>query len=270
MYVIATLYAFRQRLGLAASDTADDARLLAVLQAASAQIERAAGRHFCPRRATLEHSIGVNSAADRTELLLDDDLLELTALTNGDGSAINLSDVLLLPGVDASSSLLLLTGGNSFTYDESPQRAVSVSGIWGWHESWSQAWRASSDTVQNNPLGSSATTLTVVDADGLDSAGETPRFQVGHLIRIESEYLRVIGVNTVSNQLTVRRGVNGTTAVSHAQNTVIDVFQPAPDVAALNLRWAAWLYKEPDARPSEAPLALREELNALRRVSVKS
>jgi hypothetical protein len=264
MYTLNTLYALRARLSLADSDTAGDARLLAALQAAAAQIERAAGRRFCPRQATLQHTVHYP-----TELILDDDLLELTTLTNGDSSTVPMDNVILLPD-DAPAGGLLLMAGSSFTWATSPVQAVSISGIWGWHDRWTEAWRNSADTVQNNPLSSSATSLSVTDADGSDSNSETPRFQVGHLLKIESEYVRVLAVNTVSNTLTVLRGVNGTTAVAHLQNTPIYTYQPPADVAAIALRWASLLYREPDGDTFAATLdLLHDSLTPYRRVWVK-
>lgn len=260
MYMLNTLYALRARLGLATSETSDDTRLLHALQAAAAQVERAAGRRFAPRKAALAHTI-----THPAELLLDDDLLELTTLANGDGTTIPLNSVILLPD-DAPAGGLLLTAGSSFVWTHTPIQAVTVTGIWGWHDRWATAWRDSSDTVQNNPLSSGATSITVADADGADSTGEIPRFQVGHLLKIESEYLRVTAVNTATNVLTVLRGVNGTTAASHAQNTPIYSYQPAPDIAAITLTRAAQLYREPD---SAAAAAMLDALAPYRRYPVK-
>jgi hypothetical protein len=267
MYTIATLYQLRQRLGLAATETADDPRLLAALQAAAAHIERAADRSFCPRVAAIQHSVNPKYT---TELLLDDDLLELTGLTNGDGSAISLNDVVTLPA-EGPIAVLRLTNGEAFVWDDTPLRAITVTGKWGWHDRWADAWRNTSDAVQNNPLSAGATTITVADADGVDAENETPRFQVGHLIRIDSEYIRVLAVNTTTNVLTVQRGVAGTTAASHTQNTAIYTYQPALDAQMLHLRYAAWLYKEPDNRGfSSAPADLVKGLASLRRVTVKA
>jgi hypothetical protein len=270
MYTLATLHHLRQRLGLAASDTADDVKLLAALQAASAQIERLANRRFSPRQAVIEHDANPRHV---TELLLDDDLLELTTLSNGDGSTIAPANIVTLPdsNADSPTSVIRLTGGHAFIWDITPLRAIQVSGIWGWHDRYTQAWRSSADTVQNNPLGSSATTLTVADADGADSTGESPRFQVGQLLRIDSEYLRVLAVNTASNILTVLRGVNGTTATTHNQNTAISVYLPPLDIQLWVVRYAAWLYKEPDSKGfTPSPAALIKELDPLRRVGVKA
>ena len=267
MYVLATLYQLRQRLGLSAGDTDDDGRLLAALQAASAQIEQAAGRHFTPYIATIRHDV-----THSRELLLDDDLLALDAITNGDGSSLDTLEVMTVPEsvFDGPASVLRLTGGQIFTWEETPQQAVAVSGIWGWHDRWSRAWRGSADSVVDDPLSAAAATLTVNDADGADSNLLSPRFQVGHLLRINEEYMRVLAVDAGTNTLTVLRGVNGTMASVHAQDAPIDVFQPALPVEMLCLRWAQWLYKEPDSRVfSAAPKPLAATLDSLRREGVK-
>ena len=269
MYTLATLHQLRQRLGLSDSDTGDDARLLMALQAASAQIEATAGRRFSPRMATIEHDIHPRHT---TELLLDDDLLQLDSMTNGDGSSIDTLDVITMPEstMDGPISVLRLIGGQAFVWDESPLRAVRVSGMWGWHDRWTRAWRDSADNVQDNPLGAAATTITVSDADGADSHNAALRFQVGQLLRIEDEYVRVLAVNATSNVLTVLRGVNGTTAAAHNQSVQIDIFQPALEVEMLCLRWAQWLYKEPDSRAfAAAPKHLATALDGLRRAGVK-
>ncbi|NWF69038.1 MAG: hypothetical protein HXY40_08125 [Chloroflexi bacterium] len=256
MYTIPTLTALRQHLGLAASDTADDTRLLGALQAASAQIERVSGRHFCPRIAALKHVV---ERYDTRCLTLRDDLLALTSITDGDGTSISLNEVLLKPDTGGPYSLMHLANGRAFI--RSTLLPVTVTGVWGWHDRWNEAWRGSSDTVQNNPLSSSSTTLTVSSASGADSAGQSPRFQVGHLLKIEEEYLRVLAIS--GNTLTVLRGINGSTAAQHAQNTAISTLQPAPDALLLALRWATWLYREGDN--DTPPDDLRAALAELRR-----
>lgn len=264
MYTLSTLHQLREHLGLASADTADDTRLLNALQAAASQIERAAGRRFCPRRAALQHNF-----TSSLEVLLDDDLLELINLANGDGSAININDVIPVPD-EPPFSLLRLTGGSAFIWNTSPLQVITITAIWGWHDRPADMWRSTGDTVQNNPLSSAAATLTVVDADGADSEGQSPRFQVGHLLKIDSEYLRVTALNPATNVLTVLRGVNGTTPASHTLNTAIYTYQPPAELNALALRWAAWLYKQPDtAALSNGGATLADALTSLRRIGVK-
>lgn len=269
MYTLATLYQLRRRLGLEASDTGDDDRLLAALQAASAEIEHAANRRFTPHEASLQHSV---TPRYPTELLLNDDLLDLHALMDGTGQQINLADVYLIPdsALDGPVSLLRLVNGAVFTWDESPLFAVDVSGVWGWHDRWSRAWEASRDSLQV-AINATDEQLAISDADALNTATRSPRFQVGQLIRIGQEYLRVLGVDGVNDLLTVQRGVNGTLAEAHLIGAAITIFQPALDVQNLCLRWAAWLYKESDNRSfSGAPPNITRTLGSLRRPGVRS
>ncbi len=267
MYTLTTLYRLRQHLGFAAGDTDDDPRLLDALRAASQQIERLTGRHFLPRVATIRHTVNM---MDTTELLLDDDLLELTTLTNGDGSVIPTESVLMLPGDGRAVGVLRLTDGLSFLWDATPMQAVQVTGIWGWHDDPATMWRDSGDSVQDDPLTDSATTLTVTDADGADGDQVTPRFQVGQLLRIAAEFVRVLAVDAATNTLTIQRGIQGTTAAEHSQDTAIDVFQPVADVSQLALQWAAWLYRQPDSPVTpDMTIGLLERLYPLRRISVR-
>jgi len=260
MDVLATLYAIRRHLGFAASDTAEDARLLAALEAASSTIERRTRRHFSPRVATIPHSINRQNVRD---LLLTEDLLELQSLTNGDGTSINIDNAIVL-----TSSAIRLTDGTAFIYSDTPEDAVMVTGIWGYHPNWNVAWSNSGDTVLNNPLTAVATTITVNDVDALNSEG-APRFQVGQIVRIDDEYVRVLATDSALNHLTVSRGINGTTAASHTSGTVLEIYQPPLDVVTLCLRWAMWLYKEPDAPAWNLPPVLLDTLDGLRRISVR-
>jgi len=81
----------------------------------------------------------------------------------------------------------------------------------------------SGDTVQDSPLAATATTVTVNDVDGVDVFGRLPRFAVGDHVQIGGEIMRVQAVDTATNILTVERGVKGTSAAAHAQNTSIRV-----------------------------------------------
>jgi hypothetical protein len=256
MYTLATLYALRQQLALADGDTNEDARLLMALEAASAAIEARTRRKFIPRVATLKHSVDLRNTI---ALLLKDDLLELQSLTNGDSSSISLNDVLQLSG-----AMLRLINGEFFLYDEVPEDAIQVTGIWAYHPQWAEAWLDSGDSVQDASLSATATTITVIDAN----AGDPSRFQVGQILRIESEYLWVTAVNTTTNILTVIRGAQGATAAIHANATSIEIYQVPQDVAILTLSWALWFYREPDAPSLEIPPFLLDSLEGLRRISV--
>ena len=252
MYSIATLHHLRRYLGLADADSSEDVRLMDALRAATAQIERAAGRHFLPRHAALVHSDGVHN----TELLLQDDLLELISVEDGNGT-IPLEGVELVPA-HGPASVLLLKNGRFFTVGET---GVTITGIWGWHDEWSRAWRSSADTVADDPLSATTVVISVEDADGADGLFEAPRFQVGQMLAIGDEYLRVMKVDSALNRLYCQRGVAGTQNASHLHFTTILAYQPPRDVRDLATRWAAYLYKQ----GNPVPQAFYESLLSLRR-----
>lgn len=256
MNLYATLADVRRHLGLGTSQTGDDDVLLARLGAASRLIDAYTGRRFYPVRQSL-----VYTCDDPALLLLHNDLLALHSLTNGDGSTLAPAVYHLHPpNVPVKSAVLLDRTQAAFTHDGDPTDAITVDATWGFHLDWANAWDWSGDSVQDNPLSSAATLITVSDADGTDSTGFGPRFAAGQLIRIESEYLHVLAVDATLNQLTVKRSVNGTEATSHAQNTVIDIYRPPEDVRQACLRVATWLYKQQDAGFAVAAGSLRGQL----------
>jgi hypothetical protein len=252
MSTIANLETLKSELGLASADTSEDSRLLRLLKAASASIEGQTNRRFLPYQASIFHSINLRQPQ---EILLRADLLELQSLKNGDGASISLDAVQIL-----NDGALRLLDGASFIYTESPIEAIELTGIWGYHPNWETAWASSGDTVQNNPLSASATTITVTDAD----AG----FQVGQLLKIGAEYLLVKAVDSETNSLSVERGAQGTVAVIHNLGASIAIYQVPPNVENLVIRWALWLYREADKTISDLPQSLRTILASLRRISV--
>jgi hypothetical protein len=67
------------------------------------------------------------------------------------------------------------------------------------------------------------------------------------LLRIENEYVFVTGKNTNTNTLTVIRGVNGTTAAAHLQNTPIYIYQPMADITNAMEVLATYIYRRRDS-----------------------
>src|SRR5258707_2770931 len=121
----ATLSAFRQRQGLASSDTGDDARMLAKLRAAATQIDRYTGRTFLPSIATCRF----DWRGPKTLLLRGYDLLELTTLTNGDGSTIDPAAIITLGGTNGPIVGIELDITEAlFVYQTTTTRTISVSG----------------------------------------------------------------------------------------------------------------------------------------------
>ncbi|NLX08335.1 MAG: hypothetical protein GXY36_01620 [Chloroflexi bacterium] len=256
MNLYATLHDLRRYLGLTALQTGDDDLLLGLLDAAARLVERYTGRQFYPLRQTQRyhyHAPGM--------LLLRDDLLDLHALINGDGSALPLAACHLIPpGGPFCSAIVLDRAQAVFIYRADPLEAIAVEGTWGCHLDWANAWAESGDGVGDDPLAAGATVLHVTDADGPDSDERGPRFATGQLLAIRNEYLHVLAVDADANTLMVARGANGTTAAEHASGTAIHVYRPPADVAQASLRVAAWLYKQKDAGFTQTAGGLRGQI----------
>lgn len=259
MYTIATLDDLRRRLNLAETETDSDKDLLRRVQEASHLIESLTQRRYCPQ--LLTRSVPLEPSVPRL-LILPADLLELHAVSDAGGSH-DIENIQLLPDDrDAPASILRLAPSAAFRLDHSAAPAVTVVGIWGWHDRWTQAWRDSGDTIRDNALSASAATISVADTAGEENDGFTPRFQVGHLLRIEAEYLRVTAIDRQNHRLTVQRGVQGTAAASHRQESKIETYTPSLPIRDLTVRYAELMLKSNSLLPGE-PSPLLERMRRL-------
>ena len=91
-------------------------------------------------------------------------------------------------------------------------------------------------------INAATTTITVTDADGVDARYQT-RFAVGQLLKVESEFLKALAINTTTNALTVLRGANGTTAATHANGTSLYSYAPMRNLEQVCVALVAWLYR---------------------------
>ena len=219
---------------------------------ASRQVDLYTNRQFYPRSEVRYYDW---PEGDLGVLYIDEDLLEVDELTtDNDNTTISSDDYFLMRSGSYNETpynriVLNQNGDNTtFEYSDTHQRSQKVDGIWGYHGQWDDAWRDSDDTVQNaGGITAADTTIEVADADGDDSHGFAPRFKVQQLIKIGDEYLYILDKDETSDELTVRRGVNGTTASAHSNGDDIDVYQPMDDIYRAARRIAAWLYSQRDA-----------------------
>lgn len=241
MNVYATLAQLRTFLesGGVTMSVDDDAKLISYLMMGSRLMDQIYKRRFYPLVETRTYDY-----QNSTALTFDDDLLEVTTLAV-EGTTITASEYLLYPLNKTPKGWLEMKDDSTedLSYSDRAQGAITVLGMWGYHDDWASAWADSQDEVKDNPLTAAATSLTVNDADGGDENGLTPRFAVGDLLKIEDEYLAVTAVNTTTQVLTVKRGVNGTTAAAHIQNTTIYTFTPFSPATSGLLDLAKWFYE---------------------------
>jgi len=257
---LATLYQFKRHLGIPPDDSTQDDRLLSALRAATAHLERETHRQFTPHVATVRH-VPLTAYAD--EIALRGDLLSLATVTDADG-AVPTNEITIEPGTGVGTLLRRTTGGFAWGAD-----GIHVSGVWGWHDDPAAMWLPSGDTVTDSDLLAADTTLSVADADALMSDNQTPRFAVGALLRLDTEFVTVEAVDAATNTLTVARGVNGTTPTDHTVGTTVEVYRPPYDVVMSALALAAWLYRQPDVpTATSVPADVLGAVVHLRRLTV--
>ncbi len=114
----------------------------------------------------------------------------------------------------------------------SRKRLIEIVGRWGFTEEV----EATGDNVRDDPLTVGAAAITVLDGTN---------FAVGQTLFIETEQLYVTAI--AETLVTVDRGVNGTTAASHVQGTVISRFVWVPGVREATLILAGRVWKRREA-----------------------
>ncbi len=246
------LSTFKARMGI--SGTSDDAALLTLLEHVSRAIDTHCNRFFYVKTETRYYD------GCRSPLALDQDLAAVTALAtddNGDGAAWETAwaatDYELLPLNGSPKSAIAVTPwGKKADFLPGQRKALQVAGRWGYEETTEDS---GADINEGGAFSSSDATLTVTDGT---------KFKTGQTIKIESEQLYISAIS--GNNLTVKRGVNGTAAASHADaSDIMIVRYPAPVVeACLALAGRAWRRKDlqfvvsPLERPGAGPGPLAE------------
>ncbi len=176
-------------------------------------------------------------------LKLDDDLLELITLSVG-STVLDTDDYFLLEhNVYPKHTIAPATSGawGGVVNARYNKGTISVTGIWGYADQhyamMNECWVNTNETVPGGNLTSGATTISVTDADGYDGRGAT-KFLKGKLLRIDNEFLEVTDVDTITNTLTVLRGVRGSTAAAHTAGVMTKSWHVADDIIESTLQIA--------------------------------
>ncbi|MHB0964869.1 MAG: hypothetical protein ACYC36_00310 [Bellilinea sp.] len=249
MFNYITLAMIKRYIGGAINDSDDD-RLNDFLAWAARLVEWWKGRRFDVRRETRVFDtpsaggsmFGVYDArllagASNPVLRLDDDLLAVIELKNGDGVAIPSTDYVLEPAnVYPKNRIRLRSGEIWLKSDDGPEQAITLTGLWGNHERYAEAWRAV-DTVQ---------VANMLIGDVLINITNPADYEVGQLLKLEDEFMLLEEIDAVSKKLTVERAVNGTSAAAHALATPISVFQTSGTISQVCMRLVKWRYAQKD------------------------
>lgn len=243
MYTYATLA--QAKTEQKAQSTADDAYMLSLLRSETARFERETGRKFVPFIDTRYFdAVGDHNIFNgKKRLLLRDDLLEATTVTDGSSTVLVANtDYRLHPRAGTPAYALQGLSGYAgwHQYTDDPYEAISVLGVWGYHEAYANAWRDSGQDASDT-ISASDTTFAVSDADAIDAWTQVAVFSPGQLLKVEDEYMVLLDIDT--NTLTVQRGANGSTAVEHTSpNLGVYIWQVMPEVQRVVYRAAAFRY----------------------------
>lgn len=201
------------------TDTTDDGVINLILDGASRWLDGETNRHFYPNVETRYFS--VPDPID-TELLVDDDLLAIATLTNGDAVAVSSSDYNLLPKNRYPKYSIKLKDSSDLYWewdsDGNDEYVISVAGTWGYHDQYgTNAWITGTTIAEDLTAGETA-----VDVTSAASLEE------GMIIKIDSELQLITGIST--NTLTVTCGHNGSTATTHTTGAIVYYWKPMADI----------------------------------------
>lgn len=242
------------KLELNATNTTDDAYVKRGIRQVSQRLDReflSAIPFFAPYTQTRPIPlIGMNINSTSRTLTLGGPLLSLTGVSVG-GQALTVgTNVQGYPsGLSPFFQLQLMGTGFYSWYAPfctdpltwGPQMA-NIAGIWGFNADYANAWMSVDAITTVGGINASATTFTVADVDGANAYGDTPRLSYGALIKVDDEWMDVVNTDTATNTVTVIRGVNGSTAASHAQGAAVSVYQVDDAVKRIVQRQVSFQY----------------------------
>src|SRR5574340_58780 len=207
--------------GTISTDTSDDSVIETLLVGASRYIDQQTGRHFYPIIKTRYYDVPTGEEYDPRVLRVDDDLLEVLTLTNGDGVAIPSTEYNLKPKNDSAAYGIRLIDNSTYIWASDgagdTHDVIQVLGVWGYHNRYNLAWLLGS--TANEAMDATETAFDVTSGTG---------FAVGNIIRFDNELGYVSAVAT--NTLTTTRGENESTAATHDTAIDVDIWQVQGDI----------------------------------------
>ena len=227
------------------TDATDDAQVYKFLDDAARDAETQCHRTFYPRYETRWFDVPVYINSPR-ELFLDDDLLEVVKVTNGDGNEVLSTVYNLKPKNYSPHYAIQMIGPTSvfwiFNGIGNIEKVISVEGWWGFHNRYEQrAW------TQVGTLGAamaSVSTLQFTLTTGHSLVTDS-------IIKIDTEILNINTIGTTSMTAN-QRGDNGSTAATHLISAPVYVWNVVPDIKVKVLQKAEKYYQERLGGPGKA------------------
>lgn len=193
-------YAAREQVkaALDSTETArNDLQIDRAIGSASRRIDARMRRVFYPMLATRYFPWPAPQPTAGWRLWLDDnDLIRVDTLTVG-GVEIDSADFFLEPvnsGPPYTHVELDLSGAAAFSTSSTHQRAISITGLWGY-------------SADEERIGTLSSTLEADSTDTASAAWETAQLGVGDILRVDDERLIVTGRDLVDSSETITSGL---------------------------------------------------------------
>lgn len=188
---------------------------------ASSMVEQYVGRSFIPYYGDV--TVTDADLWDSTTVAVSAGIIALETVDGG-----SIASYAVLPRNSTLGHFLRSTvdgGWNFIDYDDS----AVLTGWFGYHPTYASAWL----DVETVTTDDSQTVIEVADANA---------YETGWTLRIESELMLVTARDTDADEITVERGINGTTKAAHTTQTVQRYVLPDP-VIQVTTEVVTWLYK---------------------------
>lgn len=216
--------------------TADKTLIIRYIHDASRMIVGWTHRTFVPYIDT-SAQVGYDLSPYRVQKLPDDTLV-VTSITDTAGDTVTASSYRLRDIYNSFNAMpygyfeLAYNASYGVSDANSFSRTWSIDGIFGYsNQPYANAW-VNTTTLAENISATTTTSFNVTDATNIDTLD---------YIRVNNEFMQVTAIST--NTLTVKRGVNGSTAVNtHESTDAVEVWQVNDAVKLACTRLAAWLY----------------------------
>lgn len=134
-YEYTSLEAVREALNMTSTETDDDSFLEMLILRASEAITNHCNRRFIAESDT--RYFDALEDVDGMTLFLDEDLVSVTTLTNGDGEVLSANAYVFEPrnGTPKYAIRLKAGSGKTWTFQSDSENAISVLGTWGYASS---------------------------------------------------------------------------------------------------------------------------------------
>jgi hypothetical protein len=234
----------RNYLSLASQQTTDDNNLKQYIWNASRDIDDYCKRRFYPERKTRRYDYPENSQLLR---FVDDELLEVYGLSDLNGaSEIDTGAYWPRQGRDWNETPydrieLNSNVGSTLNFTGTPQRAIHLDGVWGHRTNYDNDGWINSGASLTATMTATTTMASVSGSAGRNTDGYSPRMWTEQLWKVDDEYMHVVKSESAS-RVRVIRGVNGTTATSHASAVTVETWKPEPDIEFCARELAAFEY----------------------------